>query len=195
VSYVSDAFVWREKLKRDGEEAADLLVTARTGRAQEGFQFSERELDRVEVRAVGRKEPNVRAYALDSGADVRLLMGRQIVEYNDVAQLQCGHQHLLDVREKTETIDRPIEDGRGAKAIEAKGSHDGVRLPVTAGRVITKSRATRAATVPPQEVGRHPAFIEKDVPLNIAERLPRAPTTTLSDDVGAALFVGVYGFF
>jgi hypothetical protein len=31
--------------------------------------------------------------------------------------------------------------------------------------------------------------------LHVADRLPRPPSTTVSDDVGAALFVGVYGFF
>jgi hypothetical protein len=70
-----------------------------------------------------------------------------------------------------------------------------VRLPVTAGRVITESCATRAATVAPEEVGRHAAFIEKDVVPDIADRLPLTPPSAFSDDVGSALFVGVYGFF
>ena len=195
MSCVGRAFVGREELERDGDEAADLLVASGTGRAQEGFQFGECELDRVEVRAIGWQKPNVRAHPLDGGTDLGLLMGRQVVEHDDIAHAQCGHQDLLDVREKTRTINWPIEHGRCAQAGEAKGGHHGVRLPVTARRVITQPSATRAATVPPQQVGRHTAFIEKNVPANIADRLPRTPSTPLSDDVGAALFVGVYRFF
>lgn len=195
MSCVSRAFVGREKLERDGDETADLLVASGTGRAQEGFQFGECELDGVEVRTVGRQKPNVRAHALDGEADLGLLMGRQVVEHDDIPHAQGGHEDLLDVREKTRTIDGPVEHGRGAQTGEAKGGHDGVRLPVPARRVITQPRTTRAATVPPQQVGRHAAFIEKDVPAHVADRLPRPPSTPLSDDVGAALFVGVYRFF
>ena len=195
MSCVRRAFVRREELERDGDEAADLLVTSGTGCAQKGFQFGEREFDRVEVRTVGRQEPNVRPHSLDGDANVGLLMGRQVVEHDNIARVQGGHQYLLDVREKTWTIDGPIEHGRCAKAGEAKGGHNGVRLPVTARRVITKPSATRAATVPPQQVGRHAAFIKKDVPPNIADRLPLTPSTPLNDDVWSALFVGVYGFF
>jgi hypothetical protein len=31
--------------------------------------------------------------------------------------------------------------------------------------------------------------------LHVADRLPLTPSTTFSDDVGATLFVRVYGFF
>jgi hypothetical protein len=70
-----------------------------------------------------------------------------------------------------------------------------VGLPVTARRVIAESDAARAAAVAPQQVGRHAAFIEKDILPDIVERLPLAPPPPLSGDVGPALFVGVYGFF
>ena len=122
-------------------------------------------------------------------------MGGQVVEYDDIAPLQGGHEHLLDVREERRTIDRPIEDGGRTETIEAERCHHGVRLPVTAGRVVPEPRAPRAAPVAAEEVGRHAAFIEKDVAPHLAQRLPLAPPPTLSDDVGAALFVGVYGFF
>jgi hypothetical protein len=61
--------------------------------------------------------------------------------------------------------------------------------------VIADSSPARAAAVAPEQVGRHAAFIEKDILTDIAERLSLAPPPTLSGDVGPALFVGVYGFF
>ena len=68
-------------------------------------------------------------------------------------------------------------------------------LLVTARRVIAESGAARAAAVAPEQIGRHAAFIEKDILTDIAERLPLAPPPTLRGDVGPALFVGVDGFF
>jgi hypothetical protein len=61
--------------------------------------------------------------------------------------------------------------------------------------VIANSGPARAAAVAPEQIGRHAAFIEKDILTGIAERLSLAPPPPLGDDVGPALFVGVYGFF
>jgi hypothetical protein len=61
--------------------------------------------------------------------------------------------------------------------------------------VIAEAGAARAAAVAPEQIGRHAAFIEKDILTGIMERLPVAPPPTVSGDVGAALFVGVERFF
>ena len=50
--------------------------------------------------------------------------------------VQGGHEHLLDVRTKHRTIDRPVEDGRRQKSLEAQAGDDGVCLPVTTRCVI-----------------------------------------------------------
>ena len=68
-------------------------------------------------------------------------------------------------------------------------------LPVTAWGVVADAGSARAAAVAPEQIGRHAAFIEKDILTGIAERLSLAPPPTLSGDGGPALFVGVYGFF
>ena len=102
---------------------------------------------------------------------------------------------MFDVGEETRTIDGPIEDGGRAQPLEAERGDDRVRLPVTAGRVIAEPRAARTPAVAPQQIGRDAAFIEKDVLPHVAQRLPLAPSATLSHDVGPALFVGVYRFF
>ena len=67
-------------------------------------------------------------------------MGREIVEHQDVARSQRRHEHLFDVGQETRTIDRPIEYGWRAKTLEAQRGDHGVRLPVTAGRVIADPR-------------------------------------------------------
>jgi hypothetical protein len=195
VACVGRAFIGREELERDGDEAADLLKTTRPGGAQEGFQFRECELDRIEVRTIGREKSNDRPDLLDRGPHFRLLVGREVIEDEDIAGAQRRHQHLFDVGEERRTINGPIEHRGRAHPLETERSDDGVCFPVTARRVIAEADATRATAVAPQQIGRHTAFIEKDILTDIVERLPLAPASAFSGDVGPALFVGVYGFF
>jgi hypothetical protein len=192
---VVGAFVGREEVERNCDEAADLLIAPRARGAQERFQFRERELDRIEIRTIGRQKPNGRAHLLDRRPDLGLLMGREVVKDDDIPRMQGGHQHLFDVGDKTRTIDGPIEDSGCAEALETKSGDHGVGLPMTAGGVISEPCAAGAPAVAAQEIRRDAAFIEKDVVPHIAERLPLAPSAPLSHDVGTPLFVGMYGFF
>jgi hypothetical protein len=66
---------------------------------------------------------------------------------------------------------------------------------MTAGRVITEPRPAKTPAIPAEEVRGYAALIEEDVLSDVAERLPVAPPTPLSGDVGSALFVGVNRFF
>jgi hypothetical protein len=66
---------------------------------------------------------------------------------------------------------------------------------VPTGRVITQARPAQTAPIPSDQIRRHPAFIEEDVLPRVADRQACPPAPSLSDDVGATLFVGVYRFF
>ena len=132
---------------------------------------------------------------LNRGANLRLLVDRQIVEHDDIAWSERGHQHLFDIGEEAWTINRAIEDGRGAQFVEAQGCDHRVRLPMAARRVIAESHPAGTATVPPQQIRRHAAFIEKHVTAYIANREPLAPQAPSGRDIRPTLFVGVYGFF
>jgi hypothetical protein len=120
---------------------------------------------------------------------------REVIEDQDIAGLKRRHEHLFDIREERGTVDRAVKDGRRVEAIEAEGDDDRMRLPMTAGRVVVEPRPTRTSPVPPQQIGRDAAFVEKDVLPYIAERLPLAPAAPLSRDVWTPLLVGVQGFF
>lgn len=76
VPCVCRAFVRGEEIEGDCDEAADLIEGARTGGTQEGFQFGERELDRIEVGTVGREESHACPRLLDRGTHRRLLVGQ-----------------------------------------------------------------------------------------------------------------------
>ena len=193
VACVGRAFIGREELKRDGDEAADLVEAPRTGGAQESFQFRERELDRIQVRTIGREESYERPRLLDRGPHLRLLVDHEVVEDDDIARAQRRHQDLFDVGEERRTIHGPIKHRGGAQPLKTKRGNHRVGLPVTARGVIADSGSARAAAVAPEQIGRHAAFIEKDILPDIVERLPLAPPPTLSGDGGPTLFVGVYG--
>lgn len=137
----------------------------------------------------------MRACLLEGTSNLRLLVDREVIEDHDIAGLKRRHQHVFDIREERGTVDGPVKDGRRVEAIEAEGGDDRMRLPMTAGCVVVEPRPTRTSPVPPQQIGGDAAFVEKDVLPHIPERLPLAPTAPLSDDVWAALLVGVNGFF
>ena len=114
---------------------------------------------------------------------------------HDVARAQRRDQDLLHVGDERRRIDRAVEHGRGAESVEAKRGHDGVRLPVAAGRVVAEPGAAGTSPVAAQQIGRHAAFVEEDVLAHVAQRLPRAPLAARRRDIRPTLLVGVYGFF
>lgn len=189
------AFLRREELQRDRDELDDLVEAAWSRRAQEGFQLRKRELDGIEVGAVRRQESDEGPRLFNRGLHGRLFMDGQVVEHHDVAGSQRGHEHLFDVGEEGGIVDRAVEDRRRLQAVPPQRGDHGVRLPVSAGRVIAESQAAWAAAVAPQQIGRDAGFVEKDEVPGIAQRLRLLPVAASRGDVRTALFVGVYGFF
>jgi hypothetical protein len=151
--------------------------------------------DRIEVRTVGRQEPDLRARPFDRRSNLRVLVYRQVVEHDDIARAQRGHQDLFDVREECRRVDGPIEYGGRGQPVEAQARDDRVRLPMAARRVVMQPRPPRAAAIPTQQIGGDAALIEKDVLAHIAQWLPRLPLAACRRDISAPLFVRVYGFF
>ena len=57
-------------------------------------------------------------FALEEDA---VAMGGEVVQHDDVAGPQRGHQYLLDVREDTCAVDGPIEHGRRRQSLQSQG--------------------------------------------------------------------------
>ena len=185
----------REAREGRGDQGADVIERPRTRRAQEGFQFGEREFDRIEIRTVGWQKSQVRPCRGDGGVDLRLFVHGEVIEDDDIAWTQGRDEDLLDISEKRRIVHRAVKDGGGPQPVESQGGHHRVRLPVTAGRVIAQARPQRTPPIAPQEIGGHAAFVEKEVLAHVAQRLPRAPAAARRRDVRTPLFVGVYRFF
>jgi hypothetical protein len=189
------AFRGREEAQRDGDQVADLVKGPGARGPDERFQFREGQFDRIEIRAVGRQEAEVGTDGFDRRAHRGLFVDGEVVEHHHVARAQRGHQDLIDVGEKHRRVDRSVEHRRGPEAVEAQGRDDGVRLPMTAGRVITEAGTAPTAAVPAQQIRRHAAFIQKHILRHVAERLPGLPLAPGRGDIRPALLVGVYRFF
>lgn len=189
------ALGWGKALERGRDQAAHVIEGSGPRRPQERFQLRKRQFDRIEVGAVGRQEPELRTDRLDRRAHTGVLVGGEVIQHHDIADRQRRREDLLDVREERRRVDRPVEDRRRPKPAEAQRGDHGVRLPVTARRVIPEPGAHRAAAVPPEQVSRHATFVEKHVLADVPERLPRPPLAAGHRDIRPALFVGVYRFF
>ena len=185
----------REEGERSGDKRCDVVEGARPSGTEEGFQFREGKLDRIEVGTVGRQKADLRPGGFDGRAHLWLFVDGEIVEHDDIARPQRRGQHLLHVGAKASVVDRPIEHGRRRDPVGPQRGDDRVRLPMAAGRVIAQPHAAGTAPVAAQQIGRDAAFINEDVLPRIAQRQPVAPAAPLSGDVGSPLFVGVYRFF
>jgi hypothetical protein len=195
VSNVVVTFDGGEERESRTDEPGNLIEVARPRRAEQRFQFGEREFNRVEVWTVGRQKAEVRARRFDGRPDLRLFVHRQVIEDDDVARAQRRDQHLLDVGQKAGIVDGPIEDGGRVQPIRPQAHDDGVGLPMPARRVIVEPHAAATPPIATEEIGRHAAFIEKNVVPHVAQRQPVPPSSSFSDDVGPPLLLGVDAFF
>ena len=84
---VVPTFRRREEGEGRGDQRGHLVEGAWSGGSQKRFQFREGHLDRIEVRTVGRQEPELRADGFDGEPDLGLSMDRQIVKDDDVPGL------------------------------------------------------------------------------------------------------------
>jgi hypothetical protein len=163
-------FGGREEIEGGTDERDDLLKGSRPCGAQERFQFGEGELDRIEVRTVGREKSEVRARRFNRGSDLRVFVHREVVQDHHIAGAEGRHQHLVDIGLKAGLVDRAIEHGWRGQSLRAQGDHDGVRLPFTVRRVVVEAGAARTPAVAAEQVRRHPALIEEDVLLRVMQR-------------------------
>ena len=132
---------------------------------------------------------------LDRHADRGLFVRRQIVEHDDIAGAQRGHEDLIDVRAERRVIDRSVEHGRCPELGGAECRHDGVRLPVAARRVIRGAGASRAARISPQQVSGHARFVDEHILRRILRGHPGGPLPAGGNHIRSTLFGGVHGFF
>ena len=185
----------REEVERGGDQRHHLIERAWACGPEEGFEFGERLFDGIEIGTVGWQETEMRADGFDRGAHLRLFVHGEVVEDDHIAGSECRDQDLLDRSAEAHRVDRAIEDGWGADPIDPSGRDHGLRFPMTARRVIVQACAARAPTGAAQQIGRHPALIQKHVAPRIVQRQPVPPLPPLERHVSAPLFRRRVRFF
>jgi hypothetical protein len=195
VAEIARAFGADESYEGGANDVAHGVEGARSGRTQDRFEFREAEFDRVEVRTVRRQKPQRRTDASDGAPNVVATMRAEVVENDEVAGPERGHEDLFDIGEKAVVIHGPIDHARCGQALEAQGGDEGARMPAAVRRVIAHALAARPAAVAPQQVCGDATLIEKDQVGGIELGLQGAPRLPGRRDVSAIVFGGTYGFF
>ena len=103
------------------------------------LELGEELLDRVQVRAVGRQEEQVRAGLTDGAASSLSFMAAEIVEDDDVALGERGGEHLLGIERKELTVDGAVDDERRVDPVDPERADEGQRLPGAVGRAGRKT--------------------------------------------------------
>ena len=93
------------------------------------FELGEDLLDRVEVGRVGRQEEQLGAGGADRSADRLAFVAAEIVHDDDVAGGQGGQQALLDIGEKADAVDRPVDDAGRLDAVTAQRCQESQGAP------------------------------------------------------------------
>jgi hypothetical protein len=93
-SEVVGALVGREGVDDAADGVPEVLDGVCGGLA---LQLREGVLDRIELGAVGREVEQARARILDRRTDAQALVAAEVVHDDDVAWLQLGNQHLIDI--------------------------------------------------------------------------------------------------
>ncbi len=97
--------------------------------------------DGIEVRRIGRREPEACACSFDGASDGSRLVATEIVHDDDVAGLEDGHQLLFDIGAKALTVDRSVKDTRCCQPVVSQGTEECQGAPVTMRRKRPQTRA------------------------------------------------------
>jgi hypothetical protein len=90
------------------------------------FEFGEDLLDWLQVGAIGRQEPEPCPRGPDCGGHVTA----KVVQDDDIAGMQRGDQHLLDISAEDVRVDRAVEDLGRVDPVMAQRSEEGHGIPV-----------------------------------------------------------------
>lgn len=163
--------------------------------SEDRLQLRKRQLDRIQVGTVFRKEPQAGAGRFNRAPDGRALVTRQVVHDDDIAGRERRDQDLLDVGKEAGAINWPVEHARGGEARDAERREKGSRVPAPVRGVIGNARAVQPAPIPSDQIRSDATFIEKYQARGIERRGRRVPGRPGERDVSARVFGGAYRFF
>lgn len=122
-------------------------------------------------------------------------MRAEIVEDDDIACFEGGHEELLDIGQKADAIDWAVEHGGGVDPVAAQSGQKGHGFPVTIRGFCVKFVSSGAPTVRANHVGFDPCFIDKHQAARVNSALIPLPAFPAPGNVTPVLFGGKNAFF
>ena len=192
---VAPAVVWREVVDGVSDGVPEIWEITGGGFSEECFDLGERQLDWVEVRAVGRQEAQLGACGLNRLADGRRFVSRQIVHHDDVAWLECGREDLLDIGEERRAVHGSVERHWRRHPFKTERANECGRLPVAMRHGRPAALASGRAAIAAGHLGRGSAFVDEDQALGVEIGLPIEPGYASPGDVRSILFASMRRLF
>ena len=187
---IVSALGFRELVEDAAAEFPEFVDGPFSAVAEQLLELGKSQLDRVQVRRVGRQIAQFSADSFDRFADSSDLMAGEIVHHHDVAGFQDRRQVLLDPGEEQGTVDGSLDGQRSDESLCAQRTEKGRCLPTSARSFFDQTRAEFRTAVASRQVGFGPRFIDENDFGRIDLFLRSAPSCTLLDNIGTILLAG-----
>jgi hypothetical protein len=165
------------------------------GLAQVGLELGKGQLDRVQIRTVGRQVMDLGPADGDQFADPRHLVGREVVEDDHVTRTQLRAEDLLKIGGENITIESSLDQKGSRDGFQAQCRQKGGALPVAVRNGGDTALAHRRAPIEPGHLGVEPGFVDEDQAARIPARLFLPPSGAGRLNVGPILLGGARRFF
>ena len=189
------AFFWRESVEDLADAVPEVVDGSFGGLSQQGLEFGEGQLDRIEIGRIRRQEHQRRAALFDEVSNGFALVGRQVVHDHDVALRQGRPQDLIDVSDEGVPVHRPVENIRRRDGVPSQTRGEGRREPMPEGLFADQPLSSFAATGSANHFGVGPGLVDEHQLLGIKSGLARLPRRPRFGDVRSGLLGGVESFF
>ena len=149
--------------------------TVRSAALPAGFELGKGVLNRIEVRAIGRKVEKAGARRFDPLVRFLPLVARQIVHDDDIALAQLRREDALDIGLEGESVDRPVQHERRDQAACRQAGDDGRRFPVAVRNADPQALAAAAAAVGSGHVCGCPGLVDEHETVEVEIELAFEP--------------------
>jgi hypothetical protein len=126
------------------------------------FELGEEHFDRVEIGGVLGQEEELGASGADGLPNGLAFVRAEIVDDDDVARLERGHEDLLDVLEEALAIDGSVDQPRCGDPIVTQSGQEGHGLPAAVWRFAWQPLSARRPPAKRRHVGLGPGFVDED---------------------------------
>src|SRR6185437_13206684 len=147
------AFLWCEAGQQGSDAPPGSLDGSLSCLSEQSFELCKGLFDRIEVGAIRRQEEQLCAGSADGPPDGLSLVAAEIVDNDDVAGPERGHQELLDISQEAFAVDRPVDHAGSIDAIMAQRGKEGQRPPSAMWRLGDQPLATLRAAMGAGHVG------------------------------------------